>query len=82
MSRHLRSGIRSASHIIDVSTAMYAFCVLSLVLCFEFLCFMEIFMAYSRTAMHLRKLQKLGTKQFFHDTQAEAIATTEKKNFS
>lgn len=36
-------------------------------------------MVYDGRTMHLSKPQKLGAKQFFHETQVEAFAVTGKE---
>lgn len=42
---------------------------------------MDVFMACGGIKPHLSKLQKLGAKQRFHETQVEAIAITGKQIF-
>lgn len=68
-------GYRSASQVNDVMKYWWI-CGSSFVLHLKFHCFMGIFLGYGGIAMHLRKLQEVGTKQFLHETQMEAIATT------
>jgi len=61
--------------------AWWCMCVSSFVLCFQFHCFMDVFMACGGRTMHSSKLQKLGAEWLFRETQVETIAITAKQIF-